>query len=78
MLLVVPQIQTYESEAAVKAIKRKKMTTQTQRHEERKRQRLSAEERKREGEKERQSIILDKQDQKKILADMKEKTQKDC
>ena len=58
---------------AVKAPKRKEMSTQTQRHEERKRQRQSAEERRRERE---ASMILQKQDEDKKLADLKENTKK--
>ena len=68
-----PSNPNIESEAAVKSTKRKRLSTQTQRHEKRKRQRLPAEERRRERE---ASIILDKQEQEKTLADLKEKTQK--
>ena len=49
------------------------MSTQTQRHEERKRQRQSTEERRRERE---AAMILQKQDQEKTLVDLKENTKK--
>ena len=49
------------------------MSTQTQTHEERKRQRKSAEKRRRERE---ATMILEKQDQEKTLANLKENTKK--
>ena len=49
------------------------MSTQTQRHEEIKRQRQSAEKRRRERE---ASMILEKQDQENTLADLKKNTKK--
>ena len=57
------------SKVVVKAPKRKRMSTQTQRHEERKRQ--SAEERRRESE---ATMILQKQEEEKTLVDLKEAT----
>ena len=71
MLLVVPQIQTKNLKLTVKPHNRRRMSTQTQRHEERKRQRQSAEERRRERE---ATMILDKQEQEKTLADLKKNT----
>ena len=61
------------TEATVKPHNRKRMSTQTRRHEERKRQKLSAEERRKERE---AAMILDKKEQEKTLADLKKNTQK--
>ena len=61
-----------ESEV-LKAPKKKRMSTQTQTHEESKRQRQSAEERRRER---KATMILEKQDQEKTFADLKENTKK--
>ena len=61
------------TEVVTKAPKRKRMSTQTQRHEDRKRQRQSAKERRRERE---ASMILEKKDHEKTLADLKKNTKK--
>ena len=58
-------------EEVVKLPSRKRMSNQTQRHQERKKQKLSAEERRRERE---ASMILEKQDQERKLADFKAST----
>ena len=58
-------------EAVIKAPKSKRMSTHTQRHEERKGQRQSAEERRRERE---AVMILQKKEEEKILVDLKENT----
>ena len=59
------------TEEAVKLPNRKRMSTQTQRHQERKKQKLTAEERRRERE---AAMILEKQDQERKLADFKAST----
>ena len=59
------------SEVVVKPPNRKRMSTQTKRHEERKRQRQNAEERKRER---KATIALEKKDQERKLAAFKAST----
>ena len=59
------------AEDVVKLPNRKRMSTQTQRHQERKKQKLSAEERRRERE---ATMILEKQDQERKLVDFKAST----
>ena len=59
------------AEEAVKLPNKKMMSTQTQRHQERKKQKLTAEEKRRERE---AAMILEKQDQERKLADFKAST----
>ena len=61
------------SEAVVKPPNRKRMSTQTQRHQEMKRQKLSAKERKRE---KKASMIKEQQNQEKELPELRENTKK--
>ena len=61
------------SEAVVKPPNRKRMSTQTKRHQERKKQKLTAEERKRERE---ATMIKEQQNQEKELADLRANTKK--
>ena len=67
---LVPQIQILN---LLRPLKRKRMSTQTRRHDERKIRRQSTEKRRRERE---ASMILEKQDQKKTLAELNENTKK--